>query len=319
MEWHINDLSLRGQYATPLAFREFLEPILRLRQRRPDLRSRILCSSSLHLRLVTPSSTLRQAIFAIRDPTFRQLALQWFANAGPFWDESRTPAADDYFHFEGEDVTDQGLGEAARRRLIRISAHSFSFLDPPANRFQITPLRVGHGLPEDPIGRIDVPNHWSANDVEAAAAVRPSSWREMLEQSRTARDLLVFSDDIIDQLRPYPFHDGISGRINDLLGILQTLARETREDSSFTDEGLRLYQMHFVGEKASFTDESDANKRDFKTEMTFRNPIDPPEELFCPWHGKVKIGQYRIHFEWPRPKGQRRFKVVYIGPKITKR
>ena len=141
----------------------------------------------------------------------------------------------------------------------------------------------------------------------------------MLQQCRTALGLLIFSDDIINQLRSYPFHDGVAGRINDLLGILQILAVETREDSSFTDEGLRLYQMHFVGEKASFTDESDGNKRDFKSEMTFPDPTVSIERLFCPWHGKVKIGQYRIHFEWPRPRGQRRLKVVYIGPKITRR
>jgi hypothetical protein len=319
MEWHINDLSLRGQFETPLAFRASLEPILRLRQRRPDLRSRIFCSRSLYLRLVTPSSNLQQAIFAIGDPVFKQLALQWFANAGPFWDESRAPAADDYFHFEGEDVTDQGLGEAARRQLVQIPAHSFSFLDPPVNRFRLTSIPVQHGLPEDPLGRIDVPNDWGTDAVEASAVVRPSSWLEMINQCRTALGLLIFPDEIINQLRPYPFSHGVAERINELLKILQTLALETLDDSSFTDEGLRLYQMHFVGEKASFTDESDANKRDFKSEMTFRDPTVPHERIFCPWHGKVKIGQYRIHFEWPRPRGQRRFKVVYIGPKIAKR
>jgi len=291
MEWHINDLSLRGQFETPVAFRTSLEPILRLRHKRPDLRSRIFCSRSLCLRLVTPSSNLQQTIIAIGDPVFRRLALQWFANAGPFWDESRAPTTDDYFNFEGEDVTDQGLGEAARRRLVQMPAHSFSFLDPPANRFLLASLAVQHGLPEDPLGRIDVPNDWSTDAVEALAEVRPSSWVEMLEQCRTALGLLIFSDDIVNQLRSYPFHDGVAGRINDLLKILQALALQTREDSSFTEEGLRLYQMHFVGEKASFTDESDANKRDFKSEMTFRDPTGPIERLFCPWHGKVKIGQ----------------------------
>ncbi len=27
--------------------------------------------------------------------------------------------------------------------------------------------------------------------------------------------------------------------------------------------------------------------------------------LLCPWHGKIKTPQFRIHFEWPRPAGQR--------------
>jgi len=29
-------------------------------------------------------------------------------------------------------------------------------------------------------------------------------------------------------------------------------------------------------------------------------------------------GQFRIHFQWPKPKGQERLKIVYIGEKLTK-
>ncbi len=75
-----------------------------------------------------------------------------------------------------------------------------------------------------------------------------------------------------------------------------------------------------MGDEALFTDESETNKRDFARELTFSDPSDPAQDLFCPWHGKVKFGgQYRIHVEWPRPRGQARIKVVYIGPKIAKR
>lgn len=52
--------------------------------------------------------------------------------------------------------------------------------------------------------------------------------------------------------------------------------------------------------------------------MTFSDPSPTGKKLFCPWHGKIKTPQFRIHFEWPRPAGQREIKVVYIGPKITK-
>jgi hypothetical protein len=30
---------------------------------------------------------------------------------------------------------------------------------------------------------------------------------------------------------------------------------------------------------------------------------------------RIKLGQFRIHFEWPRPADQAYPKVVYIGPK----
>jgi hypothetical protein len=319
MEWHINDLSLCGQFADPHAFKASIEPILRLRQKRDDLKRRILCSRNLYLRPVTPTYNVQQAIFAAKDPTYKRLALEWFANSGPFWDDTRVANTEDYFHFEGEDVTDQGLGEAARRLLNETSAGSISFLDSHRKRFEQTPLVVNHGLPEDPLDQINIANFWLLDAIAAAAVVPPSSWPELLATAAANLDQLIFSDEILSQLRPNPFYQGISDRILDLLGILQVISTETREDSSLSPRGLELQQMHFVGEKASFTDESEDNKRTFKAEMTFRDPADTSRKLFCPWHGKVKIGQYRIHFEWPIPKGQRKIKVAYIGPKITKR
>ena len=128
---------------------------------------------------------------------------------------------------------------------------------------------------------------------------------------------MILSGEIADQLAPVPFHSGVAEKFLLLLRVLQKLTDETRE-GALTEAGLELRTAFFTGEKALFTDESDANKRDFARELTFADPSDPTQELFCPWHGKVKFGsQYRIHFEWPRPRGQTRIKVVYIGPKIT--
>ena len=320
-EWHVNDLSLRGQFADPHAFRAVLEPILQLRVRRVDLRSRIFCSRSLYLRQVTYSSNLQEAIFALRDPVFKRLALEWFANGGPFWDDSRAHNPDDYFELEGEDVTNQGLGEAARRQLLDapVPANSFSFLNPPANSFQRTPLLVTHGLPEEPLAVVEIKNFWVVHDIEAASVPRLSSWPGLLSSARTSMEFLILSEEINGHLRPCPFHAGVAQRIMQLLQILQDIARESHDDCSLNAAGLAICQKHFVGEKASFTDESRANKRDFENDMTFPDPTGGSTSLFCSWHGKIKIGQYRIHFEWPRPRGQRQIKVVYIGPKITKR
>ena len=117
MEWHLNDLSLAGQFSDPQAFRAALEPILRLRRLRDDLRRKIYCSRSLYLRPVTPRFNLQESVFATGDPLFKRLALEWFANGGPFWDDERMANPNEYFEFGGQDVTDQGLGEAARRCL----------------------------------------------------------------------------------------------------------------------------------------------------------------------------------------------------------
>jgi hypothetical protein len=79
-----------------------------------------------------------------------------------------------------------------------------------------------------------------------------------------------------------------------------------------------LYQQFFTGERARFSDESERNKRAFRTQMSFVDPEDVTREIFCPWHGKIQTPQFRIHFEWPVPIDQQRLKVLYIGPKITK-
>jgi hypothetical protein len=85
------------------------------------------------------------------------------SSAGPFWDDSRAPNAEDLFYFENEDVTDQGLGEVARRLLLGIEAHTYSFTG-PAVRFQRSPLRVDSL--RDPR---EILNFWETPAIEAQA------------------------------------------------------------------------------------------------------------------------------------------------------
>ena len=90
------------------------------------------------------------------------------------------------------------------------------------------------------------------------------------------------------------------------------------EDGQRTAEGHRVYNEHFTGEKAWFSDSSATEKNEFKDEMTFACPDDPSQRLFCTWHGKVKTPQIRIHFSWP-VRADSKVYVVYVGPKITKK
>lgn len=78
-----------------------------------------------------------------------------------------------------------------------------------------------------------------------------------------------------------------------------------------------MFQLHFTGDKAWFSDSSSTEKSDFRKELTFRHPMNAGEYLFCTWHGKVKTPQLRIHFSWPIRASDPLY-VVYIGPKITK-
>jgi hypothetical protein len=155
-------------------------------------------------------------------------------------------------------------------------------------------------------------------EIATMALPPPSTWSDWLAQVESNLDHLVVSTEIADRLASCPFQSSLSERVTELLEILNSLATETEDDSSLTAKGLEIQQENFVGKNASFSDESETNKRQFKSDLTFRDPEDSTRKLFCPWHGKISQEQFRIHFEWPRPKGQREIKVVYIGPKITK-
>ena len=53
----------------------------------------------------------------------------------------------------------------------------------------------------------------------------------------------------------------------------------------------------------------------FETTLTFEVDGEP---RLCPYHGKVKIQQYRIHLA-DRPAYGRPARIVYIGHKLTKK
>ena len=314
MEWHINDLSLVGQYPDPGEFREALEPLIRLRHRSPTIAARLYCSRSFSQRPATASHLVQHAVLALKDRTYATLVLTWLSKAGPFWDDERLSNPDDYFRFEGTDVTNQGLGEAARRRIASIDAGVFSFVY-GSKRFAASPLHVNHGIEEEPLPGVDVLNWWNILDLAAAATPRTDSWVEMLETARIRFSRLKFSASINKDLESVPFHTGIVDLIYQRLGVLQAIAEETTDlGGTLSRRGLELHQEYFVGDKAQFSSEKPRRVSD----LSFPDPDSPSTQMFCPWHGKVKMGQFRIHFEWPRPKNQREIKVGYIGPKITK-
>lgn len=318
MEWHINDLSISAHFSDTRTLQLAFEPLLRLRFTKPKSGIRIYCSRQIFTRKIDEGRTLKECIESVADRTFRSQVIRWLVNSGPFWDDERTSNDEDLFYFEEFDVTDQGLGEAARRRLAAAEAGAYSFAGAP-ERFCVDPIPVKQGLPELVLCEVVLPNVTSVDEIPEDQRLPPDSWPAMLGQASEQFGGLVFSNRIIAQLGPSPFHSGVARRILQLLGILNEIVGHTNADGSLDDRGMELLQMHFVGEKAWFTDESDANKSDFQEELTFPDPSSLSRSLFCSWHGKVKIGQFRIHFEWPRPERQQAIKVVYIGPKITKR
>lgn len=321
MEWHINDLSLDGQFSDPQAFRLALEPLLNMRRRDPLLRDRLYCSRLLYQRNVTSVDDLSRAVRATRDKTYIQLVLEWTTKSGPFWEDNRQSNEDDYFEYQGADVTDQGLGEAARRKLVAIETNTFSF---PLKSFVSSPLRVQHGLTEEPLGFIDVANNWTITQLEAAlASCRVlNCWHDVQGDINRQFDQLIFPEDVMAKMLPAPFSKHVTERIYILLEKLNRLVLSSDSSGRLSPDGQEILRNCFAGTCAGrtplFKPESETNQRVFRESLTFRDPSNTAASLFCHWHGKIQTPPIRIHFEWPRPSGQREIKVVFIGPKITK-
>lgn len=319
MYWLFNDLSFTGQYPDVGTFCNDLGKLLRLRAISEAVRQRLLCSRSLYGRPVTSSSSFQEAVYRSRDRDFKVQAMSWAVNRGPFWDDDRASQQDDYFQYEGQDVTDQGLGEAARRMLARKPSAVYSMVG-GHYCFTLTPLLVLHGLTEAPLGNIEVPNTYKLQALrhEAESVVSPQNWGEFLAYSRQDLTQLIILDTVDAPLSRHPFGEGLAERVTELLEVLDSVVLSRDQKGTYTGETNELIRKYFQGGAATFSDESEINKNKFRSKLTFRD-TNTGQDLFCPWHGKIGIQDFRIHFHWPLTPKDTKLKVVYIGPKITKK
>src|SRR5207247_654441 len=122
------------------------------------------------------------------------------------------------------------------------------------------------------------------------------SWEQLDELCVARCDNLIFSGDAFQALQGYPFIAAAAQRILVLLETLNRFRSCFDENGERTAEGHRLYQDHFTGDKAWFSDSSDDEKKRFRQDLTFAHPEARGEHLFCTMHGKVKTHPLRIHF-----------------------
>ncbi len=317
MDLLINDLSLHGQFPDLAAFRESIRRVMRIREiSRRHMRA-LYCHRGFANGQVTPGERMPAAVRAL--PLDEQRAVKgWLCQHGPFWDDDRQHDGGDWYECVGQIVTDTAVGEAAHCLLHGIERGLVS-LQP--SDFVYDPVPVERVFEDGNRAPVKVRNYWEPAAVENCLAAAPpalASWSALGELSVSRFELLRFAGNAFKSLRTQPFKQGVAERILVRLEALHRLRQCFDENGSRTKEGHALYQQHFTGNKAWFSDSSDAEKEDFKDELTFPHPDAPGQSLFCPWHGKVKAPQYRIHFSWPVTAASPVY-VVYVGPKITKR
>ena len=243
--------------------------------------------------------------------------LQWMTKSGPFWDEDRQHGEDALFAIGNLVVTDTAVGEAAYCVLHDIPR---ALVSASPSSWLATPLEIAW----HETGRTrtcNVENFWDNAQIDAFLTGLSSSltsWKDLDQEAKRRFPSLTFSEDSFDGLDGQPFNRGAAERLLARLKVLAELKTSFNENGQRTELGHAIYNKHFTGEKAWFSDSSDQEKVAFQRSLTFRHPDDSANTLFCTWHGKVKSPQLRIHFSWPI-RADSPLYVVYVGPKITKR
>ena len=313
-----NELSIHGQFHDLGAFRSALIRVMGIRRTAQRYGRELHCHRKILNAQVTRSMSLPQAIQSLaRDE--QQFVMQWLTRHGPFWEDERRHSPDEYLECNGAVVTDTAVGEAAYRCLDRIETSLVSLIP---SSWDFSPVVVQWQKSDEEAETVEIVNYRDADTLEGALRTAPAqitSWKMLAKISKTRCPQLTFSPDCFDPLEGYPL---VSKAAQDILSRLETLNQlKTCFDAEGkrTAEGHRLYREYFTGERAWFSDSSDSEKNDFRTEMTFPHPALPENSLFCFWHGKVNYTPpIRIHFSWPVTAVDPVY-VVYVGPKITRR
>lgn len=316
MRVFLNELALADAWTSVSSVKRPLKAILEARQEQPVLREALYCARGMG-GVQTPSGMpLSRAAQQLPRDTRVQL-FEWIAKYGPFIEDNRQFIDEDLFFFEEDDVTELGLGEAARRIRAKLRAATLSLAANRHSRFASNPLRVVHGLPDEPIAHVDVANFTESDplvEILRTLDPNPANWQDFLEDCRHRFDLLRIGPHCDETLAHLPYMPAAGRQIIQLLNILQSIRAEMDSGGSLTAAGLELRNRFFIGKGARFSDESESRKR--RPEMfTFPDP-EGGENITCFWHGKVSTGAVRIHFDWPVRRGATHLRVAYIGPHI---
>ena len=315
MELLFNDLSLHGQFNTPAEFEESIGRVMEMRAVAQRFGLEVHCPATVAAAQVTHELRMPQAAGRL-DANVKRALMGWFTKHGPFMNP--THGDDDYFAYGDDDdiVTCKAVGEAAYRLCQGIDCRLMS-LAPSA--WAISPLRVTWHT-EDPKS-VDVENYWERAALQQALEDAPTpmkTWRDLEGVARRRYPTLTFGENAFAPIRSTPFSNGAAERILLILHVLHDLKHSFKQQGGLTSEGRALYNLHFFGDKALFSDSSTREKTEFQQELTFPNPYKAGERLFCTWHGKVKTPQIRVHYHWNISADEPVY-VMYVGPKITKR
>ena len=319
MDLFANDLSIHRQFDDVPTFRTAIAGLMEMRNVARRFGRDVHCNSGLVNSQPITDVPMQQAVQQLLADERRAL-LGWLTRGGPFWDELRQHGFDDWLECRGELVTDSAVGEAAYRTLHGVNCGLASVTP---SEWDYSPVEVlwcreDKGSADKGASLMNWRDAAALEQKLQDAAPPIRSWVDLQSVSALRFKNLTFAGDCFDPLAGVPFAKGAADRILVLLDTLDRFAHAFDADGSRTAEGNQIYRDHFTGDRALFSDSSDSEKRDFRSELTFPHPASPGNSLFCTWHGKERHLTLRLHFSWPIRSDEPVY-VVYAGPKLTKR
>lgn len=310
-----NELSLHGQFSSAQELDQAITRLLSLRKTATEGGFEIRTAHGVPDRLALADKTLRESLGAISMP-IRSAFVRWLSSTGPFWEDEERHPGDVWLQSADELVTDTGLGEAAYRVLRGTLAATVS-TTPSQWDVSSIPIRyveaeTSHEFEVDNLIAESPLTSWIARNE------RPmSAWSDLRAWCERRCKRVVLAAEALAPLAATPFISASAERIQELIEVLNTLAVETTKDG-LTAKGHGVYQAHYARKNAHFSDSSDAEKNEFRNELTFTDPREPGKTVFATWHGKIRTGVLRLHYIHEfSPDGP--VHVVYVGPKLTKR
>ena len=259
MELLANDLSIHKQFHDIRSFRDALTRLMLMRDVARRFDHEVYCHRGLLTTNPMPDMSMQQAVGRLAVDE-RRAAMSWLTREGPFWDDLRQHDPDDYLECQDTVVTDTAVGEGAFRTLHGVDCGLVSVTpsDWDYSPIGVTWQRRIEGLND----RCAALENWRSVDAledELRHKAPPiQSWDALRKTSINRFKILTFATDCFEPLDGIPFSMSGAKRFLILIDILDRFARAFDAAGVRTTEGHRIYQDHFTGENALFSDSSDS-------------------------------------------------------------
>ena len=269
----LNEISIDSQFLDAREFNSCISELLEARCKNRVLLENFKINRNAINRKINSNLTVAEAFSKHGDRDRRKLFYVWFASSGPFHDDERVDVKNDYFEYAGIDVTDSGLGEAARRAVLGMQVVTFSFAGCVPD-FTHTPLMIDHGPIEEWLGQYELDNIWTIDELTRKAEqarAAPQTWEELIKNASEDYPFLLLSESIYENpsLKREPFSKTIADSAHFLLHILNRYMEIANQHGYGAEGAKEILRNHFSGERARFSPESESNRNRFRNSLTF--------------------------------------------------